>query len=121
MEIVQKICQLVIGLGILNVWILRFGKKTPYRGGDSASLKEEFAAYGLPGFMVWVVGALKLGAALALLGGLAVPLLVKPAAIVMVILMLGAAAMHAKVKDPLKKYLPAVVMLVLSAFLVATS
>ena len=42
------------------------------------------------------------------------PVYTKPAAIGMAILMIGAIAMHIKVKDPLMKSLPAFTMLVLS-------
>ena len=42
------------------------------------------------------------------------PLLVRPAAIGIAILMLGAVVMHVKVRDPAKKSAPALTMLVLS-------
>ena len=35
--------QLIVALGILNVWMLRPGKATPFRGGDAKSLRDEFA------------------------------------------------------------------------------
>jgi uncharacterized membrane protein YphA (DoxX/SURF4 family) len=120
MNYLHVICQLVIGLGILNVWFLRPGRKTSYRGGEAASLKEEFGAYGLPGWMFWAVGILKVGAAVALLAGIAVPALVQPAAIVMAGLMTGAIVMHVKVKDAARKSLPACILLVLSLVLIFT-
>ena len=42
------------------------------------------------------------------------PALIRPAAIGMAVLMLGAMSMHLKVRDPLKKSLPAFTLLVLS-------
>lgn len=120
MENFHIICQLIIGLGILNVWFLRSKKKTSYRGGETSSLKEEFAAYGLPGRAFLIVGILKVGAALALLAGILVPELVKPAAMIMTGLMIGALIMHVKVKDSPKKSLPAAVMLALSLVLILT-
>jgi len=120
MELLQIICQLIIGLGILNVWFLRSKKKTSYRGGETTSLKEEFAAYGLPDWVFPIVGILKVGAALALLAGIVVPGLVKPAAMIMAGLMVGALTMHVKVKDSPKKSLPAAVMLALSLVLILT-
>jgi len=113
-------CQLLIGLGILNVWVLRSSKKTAYRGGASSSLKEEFTAYGLPVWMFFIVGILKVGAALALLVGIFVPELVKPAAMVIAGLMAGAFVMHLKVKDSPKKSLPATIVLALSLVLIFT-
>jgi len=120
MQPLQIICQLIIGLGILNVWFLRSGKATSYRGGHATNLKEEFAAYGLPVWMFWLVGVLKVGAALALLVGIAFPVLVQPGAVVMTGLMLGAIVMHLKVKDAPRKSLPAAILLVLSLVLIFT-
>lgn len=114
------ICQLIIGLGILNVWFLRFNRSTAYRGKDAQNLKEEFAAYGLPPWAVWVVGIVKVGAAIALLIGIFVPHIVVPAAIVMAALMVGAVLMHLKVKDAPIKFLPAATLLVLSLVLIFT-
>ena len=118
MEIVQTICQLIVGLGVLNVWLLRFKKKTAYRGGEASNIKEEFSVYGMPESLVWVVGAVKVGAALALLIGIVIPLLVLPASIVLSVLMLGALIMHVKVKDPARKSLPATGVLVLTLILI---
>lgn len=120
MNIFHIVLQLVIGLGILNVWFLRSNRSTSYRGGDATNLKEEFAAYGLPGWMFVVVGILKVGSALALLAGIFLPELVKPASIVMAVLMTGAIIMHAKVKDAPRKSLPAGILLVLSLTLIFT-
>ena len=111
--------QIVIALGIYNVWLLRFNKSTGFRGGSAKNMTEEFLAYGLPLWFMRVVMVLKLTFATMLLGGLVMPELVQPAAIGMTILMLGAVAMHAKVGDEIKKTLPAAAMLLMS-ILVAT-
>ena len=108
------LCQIIIALGIFNVWVIRYGKETNWRGGEAKNMKDEFAAYGLPsGFMVFI-GAAKILLASCLIIGIWIPLLVKPAAIAMAFLMIGAVSMHVKVKDPLQKSLPALIMLVLS-------
>ena len=120
MNALHIILQLIIGLGILNVWLLRSGRKTSYRGGDATCLKDEFKAYGLPVWMFWLVGILKVGAALALLAGIVYPVLVVPAASLMAFLMLGAITMHLKVKDSPAKSLPAVTLLILSLVLIFT-
>jgi len=120
MENLATICQIIIPLGIFNVWILRYGKETNWRGGEAKNMKEEFAAYGLPsGFMV-LIGTAKIVLAICLIVGIWVPILVKPAATSMALLMLGAVSMHVKVKDPLQRSLPAITMFVLS-LLVAIS
>jgi uncharacterized membrane protein YphA (DoxX/SURF4 family) len=120
MENLHIVFQLLIGLGILNVWLLRFGKSSPYRGGSATTMKEEFAAYGLPSWSVWLVGALKVAAAVMLLVGVAVPALVYPAAVVVAVLMAGAVIMHGKIKDPPKRALPSAIMLLLSLLLIFT-
>jgi uncharacterized membrane protein YphA (DoxX/SURF4 family) len=103
--------QIVVALGLLNVWLLRFNQSTAYRGGQARSMPEEFAAYGLPGWFTYVVGALKVGGALCLITGIWFQPLVLPAALIIAILMVGALAMHIKIGDPLKKSVPALFML----------
>lgn len=105
--------QLIVGLGILNVWLLRANRATPYRGGTARTLREEFAAYGLPYWFMCVVGASKVTLALALLAAIWIHALAQPAAIGLGILMLGAFVMHLKVKDPLAKGLPSIAVLVM--------
>ena len=120
MEVVVKVIQVIIGLGILNVWLLRFGKQTPFRGGDATNLKEEFAVYGLPPWFMGVIGFFKILLATLLIVGVWVPAITFPAATGMAVLMLGAVVMHVKVKDPVKKALPALTLLLL-CLIVATA
>ena len=103
--------QLVVALGILNVWMLRSGKRTPFRGGDAKNLREEFAAYGLPFWFMCVVGVLKVSLAVALIAAIWIHPVAQPAAIGLGVLMLGAFVMHLKVKDPIKKALPSIAVL----------
>ena len=117
MQTITPILQVGIALGLFNVWLLRFSRSTPYRGGAAATMPEEFFAYGLPRWSTYLVGLLKLGAGLALIIGLWHPHWVLPAALLIVGLMLGALFMHFKIRDPLKKNLPALVMLILSVSL----
>jgi hypothetical protein len=107
--------QITVALGLLNVWILRSTSATAYRGGEAQSLKEEFSAYGLPDAAFFIVGALKVGSAVALLVGFWISELVGPAASIIAVLMIGALSMHIKVGDPLKKSIPAFLILVMSA------
>lgn len=108
------VLQIIIALGLLNVWLLRFNKATEYRGGKATTLPEEFAVYGLPSWFCYLVGTLKIGSAIALLFGLIYPPLILPAAGLIAVLMVGAIAMHMKVKDSIKKMLPASAMFVMS-------
>ena len=114
MDTFQTVLQIIVGLGLLNVWLLRCGKKTPYRGRGAENLRAEFEAYGLPVWFMWLTGVLKIGVAAALLAGIWIPALVRPAALVLVLLMLGAVGMHLKVKDPFKAAVPALAMLIMA-------
>ncbi len=116
---IPHLLQLAVGLGLLNVWLLRASSSTSFRGGTSQSLKEEFAAYGLPDFAFYVVGALKIAAGVVLVGGIFTPLPVAAAAWVVAVLMVGALAMHVKVRDPLMKSVPALLMLLMSVAIAA--
>ncbi len=81
-------------------------------------MKQEFEVYGLPGWFVPVIGSLKLLFAAMLIAGIWYPGLTRPAAAAVTVLMIGAVAMHVKVKDPIKKSVPAFILLLL-AFIVA--
>lgn len=116
MAIAQLVAQWIVGLGILNVWLVRARWATAYRAGDARNMKEEFAVYGLPVWFMYMVGTLKVVLALALIAGTWVPALIQPAAFAMAVLMAGAVSMHVRVKDTLKKTTPALTMLVLSLF-----
>ena len=109
------VLQLIVALGILNVWLLRSGRATPFRGGGAKTLREEFAVYGLPYWFMCVVGVLKVGLALSLLAALWFHRVSQPAAIGLGLLMLGAFVMHLKVKDPVKKALPSIAVFALCA------
>lgn len=115
MEHLQTVLQIIVSLGLLNVWLLRCSKKSPYRGKGAANMRDEFAAYGLPAWAMWVTGTLKITIAIALIAGIWIPFLIQPAALVLIVLMLGALAMHFKVKDPIKASIPALAMLVMAA------
>jgi hypothetical protein len=118
MQMLPLLLQVIIALGLFNVWLVRFSRPTPYRGGAATTMMDEFAAYGLPVWSVYAVGALKVWAGLALLLGIWFPSLVLPAASLVAALMLGALIMHLKIGDPGGKSVPALVMLVLSVTLV---
>lgn len=115
---IVTVLQVVVGLGLLNVWLVRAGSATEYRGGDARTLKQEFRAYGLPDFAFYLIGGLKIGAGLVLLAGLWLDLPVRGAAAAVALLMVGALAMHRKVGDPAKRSLPAALMLLMCGAIV---
>ena len=109
----QYLLQIVAGLGIFNVWLLRFGQDTVYRGGNSSNMREEFVVYGLPTVALYIVGLLKILSAIGLIAGIFLPSLIAPSAILLAALMIGALVMHFKIRDPFKKSIPALIMLTL--------
>jgi hypothetical protein len=118
MEWIKIALQVIIAITIFNVWIIRFGNPTRWRGGASKNMEEEFEAYGLPSWFMTVIRFLKLTLAALLIVGIFMPVLIKPAATFMAILMLGAIAMHIKLNDPIIKSFPAFSLLVLSCVLI---
>lgn len=110
--------QILIALGLVNVWIVRSGRATKYRGAGAQNMKQEFAAYGLPEWSMYMVGFLKMVVAVVMVLVLFTPYLMFPFGItafaLLAILMIGAISMHIKVKDALIKTLPAIVMLTMS-------
>lgn len=39
--------KLIVSFSDLNIYLVRFGKSTPWRGANTDSMKEEFQAYGV--------------------------------------------------------------------------
>ena len=115
MENTVLIAQLILSLGIFNVWLIRQGKPSPWRGGNADNLNAEFKTYGLPIWFKNLIHVLKVGLAIVLIAGIWFPVVTKPAAVGIALLMLGAIAMHLKVRDPLKKSVPATGMLLLAS------
>ena len=109
----QYLLQIIAALGIFNVWLLRFGQDTEYRGGKASNMSEEFVVYGLPTVAVYIIGFLKIVSTIGLLAGIFLQSLVIPSAILLAALMIGAFGMHLKIKDPFKKSIPGLIMLAL--------
>lgn len=111
---IQVALQISVAITIFNVWLFRFNKSTPWRGGNASSMKDEFTTYGLSDTMMYIVGGLKVLFGIGLIVGIAYPVTVNISAVGIIILMLGAIGMHIKVKDAPKKSFPAFLMLVFS-------
>lgn len=111
------ICQLVVALGVMNVWLLRQGKPTPWRPEGAQNMAEEFQRYGFPDGMRKLIGAAKLILAVMLILGIWYPSLAVAAGIAMAVLMAGAVGSHLRVRDPLMKSLPSFTLLLISLFI----
>ena len=103
--------QVIVGISILNVWLVQNKKPTRWRGGDAKTILEEFQVYGLPKWMCYLVGTLKVVLAIALIADIWYSILKQPAAIGLAALLLGSVAMHVKINDPLIKSFPALLFL----------
>lgn len=108
---IYRLFIVIVSGTVFNVWLLNMDQTSPYRGADATSLQAEFLAYGLSENIFYLIGGIKLMAALALFFGLRFKRTVVPAAQIIAVLMLGAITMHFKVADPLLKSLPAIGML----------
>ncbi len=111
------ILQLIISIGLINVWLFRFNKTTEYRGGSAKNMKEEFIAYGLPEWSMYFVGFVKVAIAIMLIISIWVEELLLYNLIVLAALMIAAVFMHLKVKDPIKKSYPALSILFMIALI----
>ena len=112
------VCQIVIALGIFNVWVLRRDRATAYRPEGATNLRDEFARYGFPDWVRKLVGTAKLSLAVLLLIGVFFTPIAAPAAAIMALLMISAIAAHVRVRDPLTKSMPAFLLLLLSTVVV---
>ncbi|MEP2772062.1 MAG: DoxX family protein [Fulvivirga sp.] len=117
LDYVEIALKCIIGLSVLNVWLIRSSQSTQWRGADAQNIKEEFAAYGLPSWFMVVVGTLKVVLSIGLMASIWYPMLELYCAGGIAVLMLGAVGMHIKVSDPLKKSFPAALFLVLSVII----
>lgn len=114
MKYLKHVLMAAVSITVLNVWLLRFNKPTIYRGGQAKTMIEEFAAYGLSETFVYVIGGLKVLAALGLVVGFFYKKIIVPSSLVIAVLMVGAIFMHFKVQDAAIKFLPATLMLLCS-------
>ena len=111
MRFLKQFLILFVSAVVLNVWLLRFNKSTIYRGGDATNMIEEFLVYGIDKPFLYLIGALKIAAAVGLLLGFFYKKFVIPCAAIITVLMIGAVAMHFKVSDEAHKFFPAALML----------
>ena len=115
MDWILIVMQLFIRAAMLDVWWIRYEKPVKFRGGNAKTMKEEFRLYGLPDWFRTVVRGLKLSCGLLMAVGIWFPSAAVFGGVILAVLMLGAMAMHFKVRDPLIKASPSTLFLALSA------
>lgn len=106
--------KVIVGLSILNVWLVQPKKATKWRGGDASTIFEEFEVYGLSKNLCYIIGMLKVGLALLLLASIQFPSLTLIGSLGLTTLLLGSVVMHFKVKDPLYKSFPAALFILMN-------
>lgn len=106
MSTVVIAAQIIVALSIVIVWVFRFD-----------NIVTEFKQYGLPDLVRTMVGATKIVLATLLIVGIWYPALVVVPALLMAFLMLCAQLAHIKVRNPLHKYIPSFLLLLLSLFI----
>lgn len=110
METIVAVAQVIIAVSVIFVWVVRL-----------PNVEREFKEYALSDVVRNLVGATKISASALLLAGLWYPGLVFPAAAVMVFFMVCAQYFHFKVRHPFVKYVPSLVLLLLSLFVAFSS
>ena len=116
--LVGPIFHVSIILGIFYAWTIGFNRESKFRAGKARNMKEEFLVYGLPGWTLYLVGAVKLVLSAFLFAGFFMPSLVKPASGLLCVIMAVAVFMHLRIReDRLTKALPAYYLFCSSFFL----
>ena len=117
--IVSFVFKGAISIGIIYAWTFGFNRPSRFRGGNARNMKEEFAFYGFPDWVLPITRVVKISLAVCLLFGYFFPVLVKPVAFVLAPIMLIAVMAHLKdFRDPLVKTLPAYFILSFTIFLI---
>jgi len=106
--------KLIVGLSILNVWLIQPNKSSKWRGGDATTITEEFSVYGLSKTFYYIVFAVKVGLAILLLVSIKYDIFSLYSSIGLAALLGGSIAMHLKVKDALFKSFPAFLFMVMN-------
>jgi len=105
MNILAICAQIIIALSVGYVWILRYD-----------NLVIEFKQYGIPDLLRNFVGAFKIALATLLVAGIWYPGFVMVSALLMAGLMGCAQIAHIKVENPISKFIPSFLLLLLSLF-----
>ena len=118
---ISIVLKIIVGLSILNVWLIQPKKATNWRGGDAKTLLEEFEVYSLSKTFCYFVGFLKVGLSLILLASIQFESLTLIGSLGLAVLLLGSILMHLKIKDKLIKSFPAFLFLVMNLAIVYIS
>jgi hypothetical protein len=110
--------KIIVGISILNVWLLQKNKATKWRGGAAKTILEEFEIYGFSKQFCYLIGTLKVGLALILLISVWFKEYTLIGSIGLILLLLGSIMAHIKIKDVWYKSFPAFLFIVLNLIIV---
>lgn len=113
--------KIIVGISILNVWLLQPQKNTKWRGGSATTIVEEFQVYGLTKNICYLVGFLKVSLAILLLVSIKFSGLTLYSSLGLAFLLAGSILMHIKIHDPLYKSFPAALFLILNLIIAYTA
>jgi len=105
MENLAVYSQIIIAVSVINVWVFRFD-----------NIVKEFEQYGLSDMIRNIVGATKISLSTLLIVGVFYNEVILASSLSMAFLMVCAQIAHIKVKNPLIKYVPSFILLILSLF-----
>ena len=106
--------KIIIGISILNVWLIQSNKHTKWRGGDATTIIEEFNVYGLSKSFYVTIYILKVSLAILLLASIQFDVLTLVSSLGLAVLLLGSILMHVKVKDAWYKSFPAFLFMLMN-------
>lgn len=103
-------CQIIVAFSVAYVWIFRFH-----------NVILEFKQFGLSDVTRSAVGATKIALATLLIAGIWYPALVLVPSLLMGLMMVAAQFFHFKIRNPLVKHLPSLILLLLCIFIALAS
>ncbi len=108
MENISLILQLIVAISVLFVWVFRYD-----------NIVVEFKHYGYSDLLRNIVGASKISVSTLLIMGIWYNEITVYASLAMAFFMVCAQISHIKVKNPLGKFVPSLIFLLMSLFVAA--
>ena len=105
--------KVIVGISILNVWLIQNKKPTIWRGAKAKTIIEEFEAYGLSIKTCYVIGFIKVLLSVLLISSIWFEELAFFSALGLAILLTGSVIMHIKINDIWFKSFPATLFLLM--------
>ena len=108
MENISLISQLIVAISVIFIWVFRYN-----------NIVDEFKHYGYSDLLRNIVGASKISISTLLIMGIWYKEITIYASLAMAFLMICAQVSHLKVKNPLIKFIPSLIFLLMSLFVAA--